>query len=61
MCQNGDLNETYFIIERTQSLEITAGIWNSTIWNQDFLKVGFQIVRFSDDRALALKKMAAIC
>ena len=32
----------------------TVGIWNPTIWNPDFLKVGFQMVRFSNGQALAI-------
>ena len=27
--------------------EYTMGIWNPTIWNPDFLTVGFQMVRFT--------------
>ena len=32
----------------------TVGIWNPTIWNQDFLKVKFQMVRFSNGQALVM-------
>ena len=32
---------------------VTVGIWNLTIWNRDFLKVGFQMVWFSKGQAVA--------
>ena len=32
----------------------TVWIWNPTLWNLDLLKVGFQMVWFSNGRALAI-------
>ena len=39
---------------------LKVGIWNPTIWNPHFLKAGFQMVLFSNGRALAIAMVKTI-
>ena len=44
--------QTYTTVTIYQGVQITH--FNNTIQNQDFLKIRFQMVQFSKDRAIAL-------
>ena len=56
LCEFNELNTGLFIPHKSgfKNKYNTVGIWNLTIQNPDFLKIGFQMVWFSKGWAIAL-------